>query len=196
MIELTQVIAFFDRLAPGWDGGMVRDEAVIAAILDAANVAPGADVLDVACGTGVLIPDYLGRGVASLTAIDVSPGMVKIAREKFAGEARVRIHCADAQIWETDRSFDCILIYNAFPHFSDPKKLLKNLSRFLRPGGRLTVAHGMSRDRINAHHRGGASHVSNGLMAAEDLAALCSPFLRVDHVLDEADMYLVSGSRR
>ena len=196
MIELTQVIAFFDRLAPGWDGGMVRDEAVIAAILDAANVAPGADVLDVACGTGVLIPDYLARGVASLTAIDVSPGMVKIAREKFAGEARVRIHCADAQIWETDRSFDCILIYNAFPHFSDPKKLLKNLSRFLRPGGRLTVAHGMSRDRINAHHRGGASHVSNGLMAAEDLAALCSPFLRVDHVLDEADMYLVSGSRR
>ena len=68
MIELTQVIAFFDRLAPGWDGGMVRDEAVIAAILDAANVAPGADVLDVACGTGVLIPDYLGRGAASASS--------------------------------------------------------------------------------------------------------------------------------
>lgn len=195
MIDTKDVIEFFDRLAPTWDAGMVRNEPVIARILDLAGVGPGRDALDVACGTGVLIGDYLGRGVASLTAIDVSPGMVKIAREKFAGEAQVRILCADAQIWETDRSFDCILIYNAFPHFSDPKKLLKNLSRFLRPGGRLTVAHGMSRDRINAHHRGGASHVSNGLMAAEDLAALCSPFLRVDHVLDEADMYLVSGSK-
>ena len=195
MIDTKDVIEFFDRLAPTWDAGMVRNEPVIARILDLAGVGPGRDVLDVACGTGVLIGDYLGRGVASVTAIDVSPGMVEIARAKFTGENRVRILCADAQSWETDRSFDCILIYNAFPHFSDSKKLLKNLSLFLRSGGRLTVAHGMSRDRINAHHRGGASHVSNGLMPAEDLAALFEPFLRVDQVRDNADMYLVSGSK-
>jgi demethylmenaquinone methyltransferase/2-methoxy-6-polyprenyl-1,4-benzoquinol methylase len=121
--------------------------------------------------------------------------MVKIAREKFAGEARVRIHCADAQIWETDRSFDCILIYNAFPHFSDPKKLLKNLSRFLRPGGRLTVAHGMSRERINAHHQGGASRVSGGLPPAEELSALLAACLTVDRVVSDEAMYLVSGVR-
>ena len=194
MIDTKDVIEFFDRLAPGWDGGMVRDEAVIAAILDAANVAPGAHVLDVACGTGVLIPDYLGRGAASVTAIDVSPQMIRIAREKFAGEDRVRFLCGDAQEWDFGRRFDCILIYNAFPHFSQPEKLFKNLSRQLRPGGRLTVAHGMSRERINAHHSGGAQHVSYGLMSAKDLAALMAPFVAVDQVLSDDSMYLVSGT--
>ena len=195
MIDTRDVIEFFDRLAPPWDASMVRNEPVIAKILDLAGVAPGAAALDVATGTGVLIPDYLSRGAAHVTAVDISPRMAEIAQGKFARDDRVTILCADAQE-QTFGLFDCILIYNAFPHFSEPEKLFKNLSRQLKPGGRLTVAHGMSRDRINAHHRGGASHVSNGLMAAEDLAALCSPFLAVDQVLDEADMYLVSGSRR
>ena len=193
MIELTQVIAFFDRLAPGWDGGMVRDEAVIAAILDAANVAPGADVLDVACGTGVLIPDYLGRDVASVTAVDISPKMIEIVQSKFGGDDRVSILCADAQARDFGRRFDCILIYNAFPPFSEPSKLLRNLSRQLKSGGRLTVAHGMSRDRVNAHHSGGARRVSNGLVSAEELAASFAPFLAVDHIVSDESMYLVSG---
>ena len=194
MIDTRDVIEFFDRLAPTWDAVMVRNEAVIARILDMAGVVPGAEALDVACGTGVLITDYLSRGAAHVTAVDVSPGMAEIAQSKFAHDDRVTILCADAQE-AAFGSFDCILIYNAFPHFSRPQKLFENLSRQLRPGGRLTVAHGMSRERINDHHRGGASHVSYGLMPAEDLAALMAPFVTVDRVLSDDSMYLVSGVR-
>ena len=42
----------------------------------------------------------------------------------------------------------------------------------LKPGGTLTVAHGMSREKIDAHHHGTARHVSNGLMPAEELAEI------------------------
>ena len=192
MIDTRDVIAFFDRLAPDWDAGMVRNEAVIARILDLAGIVPGADVLDVVTGTGVLIGDYLKRGAASVMAVDISPRMAEIARGKFAGEPRVAVHCGDAHEMDLG-SFDRILIYNAFPHFSDPERLFGNLSRQLRPGGRLTVAHGMSRERINAHHRGGASHVSNGLPTAEEMAALLAPFVRVDQVISDESMYLVSG---
>ena len=146
-----------------------------------------------ACGTGVLIPDYLSRGVEHVTAVDISPKMVEIAQGKFARDHRVTILCADAQD-QAFGVFDCILIYNAFPHFSEPEKLFMNLSRQLKPGGRLTVAHGMSRARINDHHRGGASHVSYGLMPAEDLAALMAPFVAVDQILSDDSMYLVSGT--
>ena len=194
MIDTREVIEFFDRLAPDWDAGMVRNEAVIAYIMDAAGVVPGAKALDVACGTGVLIPDYLSRGVEHVTAVDISPRMVEIARSKFGQNDRVTILCDDAQE-ASFGAFDCILVYNAFPHFSEPPKLLKTLSRQLRPGGRLTVAHGMSRERINDHHRGGASRVSYGLMPAEDLAALFGPFLAVDQVISDESMYLVSGVR-
>ena len=56
MIDKQDVQAFFDRLAPDWDAGMVRNEAVIARILDNAGVCEGCTVLDVACGTGCCSP--------------------------------------------------------------------------------------------------------------------------------------------
>ena len=195
MIDTNEVIRFFDRLAPNWDTGMVRNETVIERILDLAQVGRDLDVLDVACGTGVLISDYLRRDVASVTAVDISPNMAAIAWNKFAEDSRVTVLCGDAQTLSFFHAFDRIIIYNAFPHFSDPVRLFDNLCRQLKPGGRLTVAHGMSRERINDHHRGGASHVSRGLIPAEDLATLLAPFVTVDHVVSDETMYLVSGFR-
>ncbi|MCD7755284.1 MAG: class I SAM-dependent methyltransferase, partial [Firmicutes bacterium] len=121
-----EIIAYFDRAAAHWDADLTRREDVIAAILDNANVTPGADVLDVACGTGVLFPDYLRREVGSLTAVDISPEMVKIAAGKFP---QVRVLCGDAENMDFGRKFDCILVYNAFPHFPEPERLIRQLSR-------------------------------------------------------------------
>ena len=61
MIDKEEVIAFFDRLAPGWDAGLVRNEEIIKQILDNAEISAGKSVLDVACGTGVLVPYYLNE---------------------------------------------------------------------------------------------------------------------------------------
>ena len=171
MIETKDVVAFFDRLAPGWDAEMVRNEGIISTILDNAGVSEGTKVLDVACGTGVLIPDYLKRNVASVTGIDISPKMAELARAKFPQE-QVTILCGDVEATAFEDPFDCVVVYNAFPHFPDPDRLIRKLSSLLKTGGTLTVAHGMSREKIDAHHHGAASHVSNGLMSAEDLAAI------------------------
>lgn len=192
MIEKKDVVAFFDRLAPGWDAEMVRDDAIVGIILDNAGVTAGRDVLDVATGTGVLIPDYLKRGVSSVTGIDISPKMAEIARGKFPQE-KVEILCGDVETADFHRLFDCVVVYNAFPHFPDPERLIERLSSLLVPGGTLTVAHGMSRERIDAHHHGEASRVSNGLMPAEDLAAIFEKYLRVRTVLSDERMYQVVG---
>ena len=64
-MDKQSVIRFFDRLAPEWDAEMVRSDEIIGVILDNANVTEGKHVLDVACGTGVLIPDYRKRRAAS-----------------------------------------------------------------------------------------------------------------------------------
>ncbi len=79
-MEQQAVIDFFDQAAAGWDAQLVRNEAVIGQILDNAGIRPGVSVLDVACGTGVLIPDYLERGAAQVTAIDIAPEMVRIGK--------------------------------------------------------------------------------------------------------------------
>ena len=187
------VIQFFDRLAPQWDADMIRSDAIIASILDTAGVTAGKDILDVACGTGVLFPDYLSRNVASVTAVDISPEMVKIAAQKFPGQ--VEVICGDVQTVDFEKQFDCIVIYNAFPHFPDPAGLIATLSSMLKPGGTLTVAHGMSRAAIDHHHEGSASKVSVGLMHEDALADLFSAHLTVTAKISNDHMYQVIGQK-
>lgn len=195
MIDKREVIAFFDRCAPAWDAGMVRHEPVIEAILDNAGVGSGMRVLDVACGTGVLFPDYLARG-ASVTGIDISPEMARIAAEKFAGETRVQVLCGDVEEAVFSQPFDVVMVYNAFPHFPDPARLIARLGRLVKPGGRLSVAHGMSRAAIDSHHSGAAHRVSNGLMHEDALRALLAPYCDVDVCVSDARMYQVAGTKR
>lgn len=186
---------FFNRLAPSWDAGMIKDDRIIEKILTNAGVAEDKDILDVACGTGVLFPYYFAKKVRSLTAVDISPEMVRIAVEKFKDNTScpIRIICDDIMEMNFDRKFDCIMIYNAFPHFDDPKGLINILSRQLKPGGTLTVAHGMSRSKIDSHHHGAASSVSIGLMSEDELASLMEPKLSVICKISDDEMYQVSA---
>ena len=160
-MEKKDVIAFFDRCAPTWDAEMIKSDVKIGKILDNAEVGPGMEILDVACGTGVMFDYYLQRDVASVIGIDISPEMAKIAKEKYAAEPRVQVLCGDVEEYAFDRKFDRIVVYNAFPHFPYPKRLIKILAGLLKEDGRLTVAHGMSREAIDHHHSGSASKVQH-----------------------------------
>lgn len=192
-MEKKTIAEFFDKCAPWWDADMVRNEPVIQTILTCGGIKDGVDVLDVACGTGVLFPDYLKCGVASVTGIDISPEMVKIASGKFP---EVQLICGDVEETQFDKQFDCIMVYNAFPHFPDPKRLISVLAGLCKPGGRLSVAHGMSRDALTAHHAGRASNVSIDLLHEQELAAIFDRWFDVDVIISTDQMYQVSGVRR
>ena len=195
-MEKKDVIAFCDRCAPFWDAEMIKSDAKIGRILDNAEVGEGMDVLDVACGTGVMFDYYLNRGVASVTGIDISPEMAKIARQKYEKEPKIQVICGDVEEYPFDRKFDRIVVYNAFPHFPYPKRLIKILAGLLKEDGRLTVAHGMSREAIDNHHSGSASKVSNGLMSAENLKRIFDAHFDVEAVISNRHMYQVSGVKR
>ena len=190
------VIDFFDRCAPTWDAGMIKSDAIIGRILDNAEVSAGMDVLDVACGTGVMFDYYLQRDVKTVVGIDISPEMAKIAAEKYAGEGRVQVICGDVEEYAFGRKFDRIVVYNAFPHFPYPKRLIKTLAGLLKDDGRLTIAHGQSREAIDGHHKGSASKVSNGLMSAENLKRIFDAHFDVEVVISNRHMYQVSGVKR
>ena len=193
-MQKKDVIIFFDACAPDWDAEMIRSDEIIGRILDHAGVCEGKDILDVACGTGVLLPDYLNRNVGSITAIDISPEMVKIAKSKFHQE-NVEIVCGDAETFGFGRKFDCIVVYNAFPHFPEPEHLIQVLASHLKPGGMLTVAHGMSREEINRHHSGSASKVSRSLLHEDELAEIFEKYLQVTVKISDETMYVVAGRK-
>lgn len=193
-MDRKKIIEYFDEKAALWDAGLVRSDEIIGIILDNAGVSCGKDVLDVACGTGVLIPDYLKREVASVTAIDISPRMAEIAAEKFT-DKRIRVICGDAIMTDYGRRFDNIVIYNGFPHFTDPQKTIENLAEFLKPGGILTVAHGMSRERLMQRHSSVPSEISRELPEATELAELFGRYLTVTTVISNERMYQVAGRK-
>ena len=195
-MEKKDVIAFFDRCAPSWDAEMIKSDVKIGKILDNAEVGENMDVLDVACGTGVMFDYYLQRNVASVTGIDISPEMAKIAASKYEGQPKVQVICGDVEEYTFDRKFDRIVVYNAFPHSPYPKRLIKILANLLKEDGRLTVAHGQSREAIDGHHSGSASKVSNGLMSAENLKRIFDAHFDVEVVISNNHMYQVSGVKR
>ncbi len=194
ILEIASVIEFFDQLAPTWDAHEVRNESRLKRILDYADIRAGVSVLDVACGTGVLIPDYLERDVAHVTGVDVSPAMIACAKAKFTSP-RVTLLAADMEETSFSVPFDRCVVYNAFPHFLSPERLIRHLSRQLVPGGRLTIAHGMSRAAINRHHSGSASKVSVGLIPETELADILQEWFAVDVVVSNEEIYVVSGVR-
>lgn len=146
----------------------------------------------VACGTGVLFPDYISRK-AVVTGIDISSEMVKMAKEKFP---QIEVICGDTESFSTDENFDVIMLYNAFPHFPNPEKLIENLAKLLKNGGRISIAHGSSREEIHKCHSGKPRKISLPLPEAKELKNQLSPLFNVDIVIYDDEMYLVSGIKK
>lgn len=101
----------------------------------------GGKVLDLACGSGRLIPGLLGAGL-EVTGIDLSPAMLERARERLGLDAdRVELVQGDMRSFSLQDSFDTIMIpYCSFMYlYSDKDRLvvLNNCFGHLKPGGRL-----------------------------------------------------------
>lgn len=187
------VISFFNRQAPTWDRESVRQDDVISEILNISEINETKSVLDVGCGTGFLFSDYLKRNVTYLTGIDISPNMIKIAKEKYPF---VDLICADCETYTFKNKYDVIMIHNAYPHFENPSQLFCNLLNCLNSNGRITVAHSISREKLNELHNGKAVGVSHTLETADDLSLLMKKFLNVDTVISDDKMYIVSGTKK
>jgi ubiquinone/menaquinone biosynthesis C-methylase UbiE len=109
-----------------------------AAIVEAAGEVAGRPVLELGCGTGDLTLHLVARG-ARLTALDISPGMVELVRERIAchlqgREARLLVAPAEATGLEAG-SFD-LVVGTYVIHHVDVERAAAEAARLLRPGGR------------------------------------------------------------
>lgn len=105
-----------------------------AALLDAAGVGDGTEVLDVACGIGTLAAAASSRG-AQVVGIDFSLAMLAQARARYPGLA---FREGDAQALPFDEPhYDAVTINFGVHHFPQPQRALAEARRVLRPGGRL-----------------------------------------------------------
>ncbi|HWF50946.1 MAG TPA: bifunctional demethylmenaquinone methyltransferase/2-methoxy-6-polyprenyl-1,4-benzoquinol methylase UbiE [Solirubrobacteraceae bacterium] len=148
-LEETQVRAMFDRIAGLYD----RMNTVMTAGLhhhwrrraaDLAELTPGDRALDVATGTGDLALELSGRVApgGEVVASDFSERMLAIARAKAAGRpgAAVRFETANAlALPYADDEFAAATVGFGARNFSDLAQGLREMTRVVRPGGRVVV---------------------------------------------------------
>lgn len=138
----------FRLLTPLYDSviaATVREKTFRPALIDAAAICPGQDVLDLACGTGTLAT-MIGtrvRGVR-LSGLDADPQVLAIAEHKSrtAGLVARFDQGYSNHLPYPDESFDRIVSSLFFHHLSLLEKLAtaREAFRVLRPGGELHVA--------------------------------------------------------
>lgn len=134
----------YDRSAPAYDqaaGGIYL--RALWALLPYANVAPMPSILDVGCGTGINLLEaarVLGP-CRRLAGVDLSPGMLAVARRKAAAAGlAATFTVGDAEALELpDGSFDLVICNSAYHWFPDRARAIAELSRVLRPGGQLLL---------------------------------------------------------
>jgi demethylmenaquinone methyltransferase / 2-methoxy-6-polyprenyl-1,4-benzoquinol methylase len=97
------------------------------------RIPPGSEVLDVATGTGAVAGRLLQRG-CSVTGLDQSPGMLRVARARLGDRVRFVEGRAESLPFE-DASFDALTFTYLLRYVPDPSTTLRELARVVRPGG-------------------------------------------------------------
>ena len=96
--------------------------------------------VDAGCGTGrvtEMLLERLPRG--AVLAVDASGAMVEAARERFAGDGRVRVEQVDLLELEVGAPVDLVLSTATFHWIKDHDRLFRRLAEALKPGGRLVA---------------------------------------------------------
>ena len=167
--------AYFNRLAADWDKlpSMEDAAAKVQRYVMQSAVRSGRRVLDVGCGTGILLAAVLERlpGVECVVELDFALEMLQRNARKFP-DPRVRRVCADAmRLPAASGSFDLVLCFGILPHLKDGRAALEELLRVLRPGGALSVGHLAGSRELNAFHGSLDGPVSGDVLAASDVLA-------------------------
>lgn len=159
----------------------------------------GDQVLDVGCGSGVLVPYLLERvsGRGMVYELDYAEQMIRV-NQQIHGNRRIKFIVADVADMPLEKeTCDVVMCFACFPHIHDKKTALKAMAAVLKKNGLLAVAHLESSQDINRHHRKSGTPVMHDTLPKrqEMISLFEATDLHIERFIDESGFYLVLGRK-
>ena len=133
-----RALAYTDVSLPLGHGETMMKPVVEGRMLQALDLRAGDEVLEIGTGSG-FIAACLGRLAREVLSLELHADLADAARARMDSmrlAGNVRIECADALAWTTERRFDAICVTGAM------SAIPARFRDWLRPGGRMFVVHG------------------------------------------------------
>jgi predicted TPR repeat methyltransferase len=151
MINVNKIS--YDNISEKWAEDRDKAKVPSAVIEFVVQLSPGGRVLDVGCGTGIPIDEYMVEQGLTVEGIDVS--------EKLLEKAKVNVPDAsftksDVRSFETNETYDGIVAWDSLFHLElkDQFPVLEKLFGLLKSGGYFLFTHGGSEGEIEGSMHG------------------------------------------
>ncbi len=153
----AEVRVMFDRIARVYDPmnlviSAFQEPRWRRRLVDGAGLRPGGSALDVASGTGKVAADLHRRASPGghVVGVDISPGMIDVARRRYADRDGLEYVVGDALALPTDDgAFDAATIAFGMRNLPDYRRGFEEMARSVRPAGRvLCLEIGRPRSRL------------------------------------------------
>lgn len=140
MSRSNRVISEYNRLANRYDRRwQTYVEKSTGQTLTRIPLKDGAMVLDIGCGTGMLLAELQAGAVPlHLYGVDISSGMLEQARLRLGREVNLTHGCSE-KLPFADAIFDCVTTVSSFHYWQDPERGLSEIHRVLMPNGALVI---------------------------------------------------------
>ena len=124
-----------------------RDKGYLESITEYAKLKKNHIVLDVGTGTGILVPLIQGYEPEAIFACDLSEAMLAHLEKQYPYAKTIISDVRDLGL--PDESIDVVFLNACYPNIVDKPRSFENISRMMRPGGRMVISHPMGKSFID-----------------------------------------------
>jgi demethylmenaquinone methyltransferase/2-methoxy-6-polyprenyl-1,4-benzoquinol methylase len=189
---------YFDAFGDDWDRDLTAEDLErLSHIIDKVDIGAGLHVCDLGCGTGVLF-DMLRRHVGEsgyIVGVDFAPRVAHKAKRNFPFHNIGVVEADACCIPFLDDTFDVVISFAAFAHFSHKDETIRQAQMILKPGGRIIIIHLYGRTELaKMHHQVGGPIDRDELPDRTELEDMFNRgHFQKFELTDTKDLYLAIG---
>jgi len=150
-----------------------------------------ASILDLGCGTGIPIMEYLIDNKLDVTGVDASSQMLEIAKQNFPSQTFI---LQDMRLIDLNQKFDGIIAWHSFFHLpaADQLQMFARFAQHLNPGGVLLFTSGT--EHGEAWGMNGGENLFHASLSTAEYQSLLSQhnFQVLNHIVEDPECGLAT----